>query len=323
MPFDQSDWSPESVSDSRGKEFPLSLPDADPVTGDIRDSVEAHVSPGSEPPIVSISDVHGYLDAARNALLTLADHPAYDPVVERDADGRLHWAGNEHVLVFNGDLVDRGPANVETLEMVARLLDEAPRGRVRVTLGNHEMGVLTPALFMWESMFSGQVSTDGRRNLVREILGGRIVAAYDGYNVTYAHAGHSDEYAVRKVNDDLVAAAQHIHGLIGGGADAAVQQQLVEDYPLVLGMGNHHLKGPEGGLIWIDLRHLPPDSPPQVVGHTRHDSVIQKGELICENVIRNNIDTPGGEAVLVETPDEIVALQRESNGGVTKQTFTL
>jgi hypothetical protein len=322
MPFDARNWKQSSPPDQRGETFPLSAPNANPLTGDLRDSVQAHVTNGQEPAIVSISDIHGYLDAARSALLTLSDHPDYEPVVTQDDDGLIHWAGNEYVLVFNGDLIDRGPNNVETLQMVSRLTDEAPTGRVRVTLGNHEMAVLTPALFMWDSLFSGQVSASGRRTLVHEILGGRVVAAYEGYNVTYAHAGHSEGYGVEEVNDRLTAAVQRIHGLIGGGADASVQQQLVEDYPFVLGMGEHHPKGPDAGLIWRDLRHLPPDSPPQVVGHTRQDSITQKGQLICENVIRNTVDGPGGEAVLVETPEEFVALQREYDGGVSTQTLT-
>jgi len=322
MPFDANDWDQSPPSGQGGKDFPLSPSDANPLTGDLRDSVQAHVSSGQKPGIVSISDIHGYLDAARSALLTLSDHSDYEPVVTQDDDGLIHWSGNNYVLVFNGDLIDRGPSNIETLQMVSRLMDEAPTGRVRVTLGNHEMAVLTPALFMWDSLFSGQVSASGRRALIQEILGGRVIAAYEGYNATYAHAGHDEDYAVEDVNNELTAAAQQIHGLIGGGADAPVQQQLVEDYPFVLGMGEHHPKGPDAGLIWRDFRHLPPDSPPQVVGHTRQDTITQKGDLICENVIRNTVETSGGEAVLVETPDGFVALQRESGGGVNTSPLT-
>lgn len=323
MPFDASNWNQSSHSGQGDKDFPLSPPDANPLSGNLRDSVQAHVSNGQYPAIVSISDIHGYLDAARSALLTLSDHSDYEPVVAQDGDGLIHWAENDYVLVFNGDIIDRGPNNVETLQMVSRLINEAPTGRVRVMLGNHEMAVLTPALFMWGRLFSGQVSVSGRRTLVQEILDGRVVAAYEGYTVTYAHAGHSEEYAVPEVNDRLTAAAQQIHGLIGGGADVPVQQQLVEDYPFVLGMGEHHPKGPGAGLIWRDLRHHSPDSPPQIVGHTRQDSITRKGQLICENVIRNNIDTAGGEAVLVETPDEIVALHRDSNREVGERELTI
>jgi hypothetical protein len=51
-------------------------------------------------------------------LLTLSDHPDYDPLVHEDETGDLHWAGNNYVLVFNGDLVDRGPHNESVLTLV-------------------------------------------------------------------------------------------------------------------------------------------------------------------------------------------------------------
>ena len=108
----------------------------------------------ARPTIVSISHIHGYLEPARSALLTLADHPDFTPVVTADDDGRLHWADENYVLVFNGDLVDRGPANEGVLELVARLVREAPPGRVRLTLGNHEALALSPDQFGFDEWFS-------------------------------------------------------------------------------------------------------------------------------------------------------------------------
>ncbi|MBX0325641.1 metallophosphoesterase [Halomicroarcula sp. F13] len=309
---------------SRQTDFPLTDHSADAVSGDYRDSVDAHVSSEDNGPlIVSISDIHGFLDAARSALLTLGDHPDYDPIVEQDEAGNLHWASNDYVLVFNGDLVDRGPANVETIQMVARLIEQAPRGRVRVTLGNHEMGILTQALFSWGSWFSGQVGPDARRSLVTAIRNGHVVAAYKGYTVTYAHAGHNDPYDVTTVNRNLADAASQLHGTIGSADDVTIQQQIVQDNPLVLGMGTRHPKGPDAGLIWLDFQHLQRDAPPQVVGHTRHDTITHKGQVICQNVIRNTVDTPGGEAVLVEDSAGLASLRRDATGDVTEQPVTL
>ena len=225
--------------------------------------------------------------------------------------------------MFNGDLVDRGPANRETLQLVQRLLEEAPPGRVRVTLGNHEMGVLTPALFRWDGWFSGQVGTEGRRALVEAILRGHVVAAYRGHSVRYAHAGHGQAYDVSAVNDSLVAAATRLRDAIGGEGDARTQRQVVDDAPLVLGMGDVHPKGPGAGVAWLDFDHLPPDAPPQVVGHTRHERVTRKGSVVCENVIRNTTDGPGGEAALVETPDALTVLRRTADGGVSERALPL
>jgi hypothetical protein len=70
-----------------------------------------------EPTVVSVRDVHGSRDRFQSALLTLADHPDVDPVVERAcgptgsdeaAGDGLRWVGGEeYVLVVNGDLVNR------------------------------------------------------------------------------------------------------------------------------------------------------------------------------------------------------------------------
>lgn len=303
-------------------EFVLGSRDTEPITGNLRDTVE-EIERGTDspPPIVSVSDIHGYLQDGQSALLTLRDHPEYEPVVTEDSDGRLHWADNDYILIFNGDLIDRGPQNFETVQMVQRLIQEAPPGRVRVTLGNHEMGILTPSLFGWDRWYSGQVGIEGRTSLVSAILDGHVVAAYEGYNVTYVHAGAGKPYEVPKVNDELQEAATELHGNIGELNDAQLQRRIVNDHPLVLGMGNPHAKGRDAGLIWIDLKHLPEDAPPQVVGHTRHEAVRKKGSVICENVIRNNTQRQGGEAILLETPSKIEALSRSSDGGVQIDPF--
>jgi len=288
----------------------------------------------ARPTIVSISDIHGYLEPARSALLTLADHPDFTPVVTADDDGRLHWADENYVLVFNGDLVDRGPANEGVLELVARLVREAPPGRVRLTLGNHEALALSPDQFGFDEWFSGQVDADARRELCEAIVDGHVVAAYEGHSVTYAHAGADEPYAVTAVNDSLEAAAAELHEAIGTDTDLATQGRIVTDYPDVLGVGKNHLKGPDAGLVWLHFDHLSVDAPPQVVGHTRHDTPTTKGRVHCQNVLRNNVDSPstgsrghpgetvettGGEAVFVETPEKLSALIRQSDGGVTEQ----
>jgi hypothetical protein len=263
------------------------------------------------PAVVSISDIHGYLGEARSALLALSDHPDYAPVVEQDAALRLHWAGgDEYVLVINGDLIDRGPHNEEALSMVARLIEEAPPGHVRMTLGNHEMGLLTPDRFGWDRWFSGTVSDADRRQFLRQIRDGHVVVAYDGYRFTYAHAGQPDPYDTKAVNDRLVAAAQRLDPVVGTGDDAPVQSELVEQFPRVLGLGGRTGRGPDAGLAWLDFEHMPTDAPRQIVGHTRHEYPTRSGTVICQNVIRNNRQTAGGEAVLVETPDRLVALGR-------------
>ena len=307
------DSTPERITD-----IPLGNHDATSVTGNLRDSVHAHTG-DTDPAIVSISDIHGYLDEARSALLTLRDHPEFDTVVREDAAGQLHWADNNYILVFNGDLVDRGPANRETLAMVARLLKEAPVGRIRITLGNHEMGMLTPDLFHWGDWFSCRIGDAGRRTFLKQLLHGHVVAAFEGYNYTYAHAGQTKSYDVTAVNDNLASAAKRLDNSIGSQDEKDVQQTVVADCPRVLGMGDPHPKDRGAGLVWLHFRYLTAEGPPQIVGHTRHRVVTQKGTAVCENVIRDTQGSPGGEAVLVETPDRLIALRRAEDSAPSGQ----
>jgi hypothetical protein len=294
----------------------------DPVASPARDAVTGlEAEPGLA--VVSLSDVHGYLGAARSALKTVGDHDAFDPLVTTDDEGRLHWADNDYVLVFNGDLVDRGPDNERVLAMVARLFGEAPPGRVRVTLGNHEWGVLFPSVVRWDEWYSGQRDDADRRALCRAICAGHVVAAYGGHNFTYAHAGRPESYEPRAVNDDLVAAADGIADALGSGDDSATQRRLIEQYDDVLGLGRQNGRGPGAGIAWLDFRYMPRDAPPQIVGHTRQETPVRKGDVVCENVIRANEANAGGEAVLVEMPVRLVSLERTMRGGVHTNEFDL
>lgn len=277
------------------------------------------IPPSSEtepPPVVSISDIHGYLTEARSALLTLRDHDTHSPVVLADDDGQLHWAGENYVLVFNGDLIDRGPANDEVLQMVGRLLQEAPPGRVRLTLGNHEHLLMCPEEFSRFDWYSVQTSSDERRQFLERIRAGHVIAAYRGHNVTYAHAGCPDPYDPETVNGTLLTAAETLADAAGTDEDAAVQREVTATHDRVLGVGNGYMKGPTAGLVWLDFSYLPEDAPPQVVGHSRHETPTQKGDVYCQNVLRENQGSPGGEAIFLETPDELSCLTRTDGGDV-------
>lgn len=285
-----------------------------------RDTVRA--LPGS-PPIVSVSDIHGYLEEGRSALLAVGDHPDLEPVVEADDEERLHWAGNDYVLVFNGDLIDRGPHSAETLAMVRRLREEAPPERVRVTVGNHEMGLMLPKVVNWPDWFSGQRTDEERVTFFNQILDGHVVAAYEGYAFTYAHAGLPEPYDVASLNDRLVEATKTLLGTTGTEQDVPAQKDLVNDYPDLFGVAGPSGRGPGAGIFWLDFKHMPPDAPPQIVGHTRHRIPERKGDVVCENVIRDNKETPGGETVFVETPDQLLGITRLEHGGVQPLEFSM
>jgi hypothetical protein len=83
-------------------------------------------APLPEGPLDVVGDVHGELEA----LLALLAHLGYD------ADG-AHPDGR--LLVFVGDLCDRGPDSPGVIAFVQRLVES---GRALVTLGNHEINLL-------------------------------------------------------------------------------------------------------------------------------------------------------------------------------------
>jgi len=294
---------------------------APPLDPAVRDGVAGLAS---EPAIVSISDIHGYYGAARSALRAVGDADGFDPLVETGEDGNLHWAGGEdYVLVFNGDLIDRGPNSAGVIEIVERLSREAPPGHVRVTLGNHEWGVLFPALVRWEEWFSGQRTDAERERLCRAVSDGDLVAAYEGYNFTYAHAGQPSRYQPAYMNRKFADAADVLGSAVGTDEDAETQRHLSEDYRRILSTGRQGGRGLGAGIAWLDFRYLPGESPPQVVGHTAQEQPVQKGNVVCENTIRANQANPGGEAVLVESRDSLVSLERTYDGGVHVNDFQL
>lgn len=288
----------------------------------LRDGI--HGFTDQSPTIVSISDIHGFLRPARSSLLTLTDHPDYDPIVEPGRLARLQWVGGEeYVLVFNGDLFDRGPQSKKIAALVERLAEQAPPGHVRVTFGNHEMGVLTPDFFDWGDWYSATRTDEQRRMFIRNVRDGHVVAAYEGYNVTYAHAGLPNPYDVETLNDRFVEGVNDLDESIGTEADSEQQEQLILDYPGVFGVDGETGRGPDAGVAWLDFEFMPADAPPQVVGHTRQDSPVRHGNVICQNVIRNNRRKDGGEAVIVETPDRLVALGRTADDSVEEHEFSL
>lgn len=80
--------------------------------------------------VVAVGDVHGAYEQF-TAILRAA----------RVIDERGHWAGGRTHFVQVGDLVDRGPASRQVLDLMMRLEREAPAagGRVYPLLGNHEV----------------------------------------------------------------------------------------------------------------------------------------------------------------------------------------
>ncbi|WP_417277277.1 metallophosphoesterase [Castellaniella sp.] len=76
-----------------------------------------------EQPLAIIGDIHGEIEALDALLKHLKHHPVF----------------KHRLLVFIGDLCDRGPDSVTVIQRVQSLVDE---GRALMILGNHEINLL-------------------------------------------------------------------------------------------------------------------------------------------------------------------------------------
>ncbi|WP_207591401.1 metallophosphoesterase [Halomontanus rarus] len=268
----------------------------------------------SEPTVVSISDVHGYLEAARSALSTLADHPDFEPVVTVDADGRLEWAGNDYVLAFNGDLVNRGPDSAAVLALVDRLREQAPAGRVRYNIGNHETGLFFRDVYPSEDCFTARASESTVRAFLESVLEGSVTVAFEGHRYVHTHAGHPDGVDPATANAALVEAATRLLEGLGTADDERIQREVYDAFPDLFATG----RDASAGCLWLKLEWLPADAPRQLVGHTPVERPRRNGNVIAGDLIGANLERDGGEGVLLETPAEVLALTRSADGSVDR-----
>jgi hypothetical protein len=85
--------------------------------------------------VFAVGDVHGHRDALAS-LLTAGGL----------IDSHERWAGADAVVWLLGDLVDRGPDGIATIDLVRRLERESD-GAVRCLLGNHDALILAVRRF--------------------------------------------------------------------------------------------------------------------------------------------------------------------------------
>ena len=73
------------------------------------------------------------------------------------------------------------------------------------------------------------------------------------------------------------------------------------------------------GFDQIDHRSGVNTSGDQLLGHSRHLQPTRTGNAVCQNVIGDNLDSPGGEAVVIESPDDVVAVTNTSRGATVSK----
>jgi len=122
--------------------------------------------------VVAIGDVHGGYDQFQ-AILRAAGL----------IDNRRRWTGGKAVFVQTGDVLDRGAASREALDLLRRMERDASRagGQVRALLGNHEiMRMLGDLRYVSEgeyAAFSNSSSQDLRERFYELVVGNRKAQA--------------------------------------------------------------------------------------------------------------------------------------------------
>lgn len=245
-----------------------------------------------EQPVIAVSDVHGHVDEMVETVNAAHDYVDDGDLIEYDGDS-YSWGDGEYGLVINGDLLDRGPQNVEALELVDDLVADDP-DRLGYTLGNHEMYGMFPDLVadyyadgdpVEDHSFWYVMDDDHREQLLTYVAEGVIEPVVET-EITYVHGGAQElppaddlAYTTRRMGASLLHAVRR---------DAEDYRQVQEDffertpepradidaegiYDALLGVE----RTDDGdiaagsGLVWERFHNLPADVPPQVVGHTR------------------------------------------------------
>jgi len=219
--------------------------------------------------------------------------------------------------VINGDVLDRGPENKAALEMVWRLMEEAPAGRVHYNIGNHEMPIFVPEVLNWPGTYSSKMVETSRESFLRRVVDGDVTAAFEGYNYVYSHAGSNESFDPATINNRLREAAERLLENTDTPSNPSFQQRIVDEYDRIFELGEAGGRGPSAGLCWMDFRHMAESSPPQIVGHSMQNTPTRKGNVICGNVIRRNQVSEGGEGVLIETPEEVEFVYRTVDGSAS------
>jgi len=140
-----------------------------------------------ETEVFSVPDVHGDIDALRQSLDAMG-------LVDGDGD----WIGENKVVQFLGDYIDRGDTNFEVLDYLIKIKKQAEDagGRVELLVGNHEAMMLGAA--------SGYMTDKFRNNWVTNNGG---ITLFQGLREKYGIT--KDEEAWEKMNEIFMSGGEY------------------------------------------------------------------------------------------------------------------
>jgi hypothetical protein len=157
--------------------------------------------------VYAIGDVHGDCDRLVTLLIGAK-------IVESDpsSPGKVRWSAGKSVLVFTGDIIDKGPKGPEVITLLRSLREQAAHagGRVVVLAGNHEVDFLRDPGSSKAAEFATQLRRAGLDPKVIAACGGDVGAFFCGLPFAarvnkwfFAHAGNSGGRSLSELIADL------------------------------------------------------------------------------------------------------------------------
>lgn len=230
-------------------------------------------------PIMVLSDAHGFYHSLSAVLI-------HAGLINPD----LNWTGKNTVLIQLGDIIDRGH-DYKAIDLILDYLQKESKkekGKVVRLLGNHELEILKKNYFVttmpyWEI-------TSFREKLIKDILEGRVQAAWAGRGFLFTHSGCNNElFNVLKKDLPPKPTASQVAKLLNNILIESVKK---EDFshPIFYVSFSRGGLDPFAGIFWADLNELlvSHDACPfkQIFGHTMIPKILISPDkkIICADV---------------------------------------
>lgn len=217
--------------------------------------------------LMVLSDAHGFYHSLSAVLI-------HAGLIDPD----LNWTGKNTILIQMGDIIDRGPDHkaIDILLNYLQIQAKKEKGQVVRLLGNHELEILKKNYFVttmpyWEI-------TPFREKLIKDILKGKIIAAWAARGFLFTHSGCTDAlFKVLKKDLPAKITPQNMAKLLNKILIESVKK---EDFshPIFYVSKARGGLDPFAGIFWADLNELLLNHATcpfkQIVGHTMVPQII-------------------------------------------------
>jgi len=216
--------------------------------------------------VIAIADVHGEYETFKLILLDA-----------KLIDSSGNWNGGNTILVQTGDMIDRGPNPIESVEYIRSIQEQAIKseGKVIRLLGNHELILLQGNY----SFANFQRPEELAEMLKKEIAERKVQAAWTDGKRLFSHAGVRTQLrqwlegsTTKSFKEQF--SPERLNRIADAANDGLIKAAESSDYegPLFYIDRTRGGHAPFGGVFWGDGQNLfgsvQAFEMPQVFGHT-------------------------------------------------------